>query len=92
MSAKLVPATDKLVVRRSDPVAKSKGGILLPEQAREKPRKGEVLAVGPASKERPFTIKPGALVLFSAYSGTEVDIDDEKLLVLNHEDILGTVE
>lgn len=90
---KIKPLGNRVVVRRSK-APTSKGGILLPDSAQEKPKEGEVLAAGPGKMSEsgqlePIAIKIGDRVLFGAYSGTEVKQNDEDYLILSEEDILG---
>ncbi len=93
MKTKIKPLGNRIVVRRTQ-AGTSKGGILLPDTAKEKPREGEVLAVGPGKRNddgviEPMTLKVGQKVLFSSYGGTEIKSDDEELLVLAEDDVLG---
>jgi chaperonin GroES len=93
MMKKLKPLSNRLVVRRSK-AQTSKGGILLPDSAQEKPREGEVLAVGPGKRNEdgelePLNIKVNDRVLFGAYAGTEFKQDDEEYLILSEDDVLG---
>lgn len=90
---KLKPLGSRVVVKRRQ-AQTSKGGILLPETAKEKPKEGEVIAVGPGKTNdngqcEPLNIKIGDLVLFGSYAGTEVRHDDEEYLILSEDDILG---
>lgn len=90
---KIKPLGNRVVVRRSK-AQRSKGGILLPDSAQERPREGEVLAAGPGKMNEggqlePISIKVGDHVLFSSYSGTEFKQDEEEYLILSEEDILG---
>lgn len=95
--AKIQPLGKRLLVRRSK-AKTSKGGILLPDSAQEKPKEGEVLAVGPGQQQEDgqietVSIQPGQKVLFSSYAGTEVKQEsEEELLILNEDDILGILE
>jgi len=94
---KLRPLHDRVVVRRTEEERKSPGGIVIPDTATEKPSKGEVIAVGKGKllengEIRPLDLKKGDKVLFGKYSGTEVKIGDEELLVMREEDIMGVVE
>ncbi|MBN2240020.1 MAG: co-chaperone GroES, partial [Dehalococcoidales bacterium] len=95
MAAKLEPLADRMVVK---PIAKeeiTKGGIVLPDTAKEKPQEGEVLAVGPGKISEytgapiPMSIKVGDVVLYSKYGGTEVKVEDEELIILRESDILA---
>lgn len=93
---KVVPLGDKLVVKRLDSAEKTTGGILLPDAARDKPQQGRVLSVGdgrllPDGTRAALEVNEGDRVVFSNYSGAEVTIDDEKLLILNSEDVLAIV-
>jgi len=94
---KLRPLHDRVVVRRSEEERTSAGGILIPDSAAEKPIQGEVVAAGNGKilsngDVRPLDVKVGDRVLFGKYSGTEVKVSDEKLLVMREDDIMGVVE
>src|SRR6266851_3739862 len=94
---KFRPLGDRVVVRRVKEEQKSAGGIIIPETAQEKPQEGEIIAVGPAAldehgKRVPPEVEPGDLVLFGKWSGTEVKIDGEELLIMKGSDIMGIVE
>ncbi|MCH8846796.1 MAG: co-chaperone GroES [Proteobacteria bacterium] len=91
------PLQDRVIVKRMEEETTSSGGIVLPDSATEKPIRGEVLAVGPgktldSGEKRPLEVKVGDTVLFGKYSGTEVKLDDEELLVMREEDIMGVIE
>jgi chaperonin GroES len=91
------PLHDRVLVRRIDAEEKSAGGIIIPDTAREKPQQGEVLAVGAGTRDEagkltPLDVRPGDRVLFGKWSGTEVKIDGEDLLIMKESDILGLVE
>jgi chaperonin GroES len=91
------PLQDRVVIRRMEEERTSAGGIVLPDSATEKPVQGEVVAVGngkilDSGDARPLDVKVGDRVLFGKYSGTEVKIGDEELLVMREEDIMGVVE
>ena len=91
------PLHDRVVVRRIDAEEKSKGGIIIPDTAKEKPQEGEVIAVGPGARDesgkvQPLDVKAGDHVLFGKWSGTEVRIDGEDLLIMKESDIMGIVE
>jgi len=93
---KVVPLGDKLVVKRMDSAERTAGGILLPDAARDKPQQGRVLSVGdgkllPDGTRAALEVNEGDRVVFSNYSGAEVSIDDEKLLILNSADVLAIV-
>ncbi len=94
---KLRPLHDRVIVKRLEAETKSAGGIVIPDSATEKPIKGEVLAAGNGKiqedgKVRPMAVKVGDTVLFGKYSGTEVTLDGEELLVMREEDIVAVVE
>ncbi|AZO81899.1 MULTISPECIES: co-chaperone GroES [unclassified Bosea (in: a-proteobacteria)] len=91
------PLHDRVVVKRIDAEAKSKGGIIIPDTAKEKPQEGEIVAVGPGGRDEhgtlvPLDVKVGDRVLFGKWSGTEVKIDGEDLLIMKESDIMGVVE
>ena len=88
---------DRVVVRRIDAEEKTKGGIIIPDTAKEKPQEGEVIAVGPGARDEngkvvALDVKAGDRVLFGKWSGTEVRIDGEDLLIMKESDIMGVVE
>ncbi len=91
------PLHDRVVVRRIDAEEKTKGGIIIPDTAKEKPQEGEVIAVGPGARDetgkiQPLDVKAGDRVLFGKWSGTEVRIDGEDLLIMKESDIMGVIE
>ena len=91
------PLHDRVVVRRVEAEEKTAGGIIIPDTAKEKPQQGEVLAVGPGARDengkvQPLDVKPGDRVLFGKWSGTEVRIDGEDLLIMKESDIMGVLE
>jgi chaperonin GroES len=90
------PLHDRVVVKRLDSEEKTKGGIIIPDTAKEKPQEGEVVAVGPGARDEagklvPLDVKAGDRVLFGKWSGTEVKIDGQDLLIMKESDILGVV-
>ena len=94
---KIRPLSDRIVVKRTQEEEKTKGGIIIPDSAKEKPVEGEVIAVGNGKvledgTVRKLDVKPGDRVLFGKYSGSEVKIDGEDTLILREEDILGVIE
>jgi chaperonin GroES len=94
---KFRPLHDRVVIRRAEGDIKSKGGIIIPDTAKEKPQEGEVIAAGPGSRDEsgklmPLDVKAGDVVLFGKWSGTEVKIDGEDLLIMKETDIMGIVE
>jgi chaperonin GroES len=93
---KFRPLHDRVLLRRLEGDAKTTGGIIIPETAKEKPAQGEVLTVGTGTRDEngkliPLDVKSGDLVLFSKWSGTEVTIDGEELLVVKESDIMGVI-
>ena len=94
---KVRPLHDRIIVKRIEEDQKSKGGIIIPDTAKEKPQEGEVVAVGPGrmtedGKRIAMDVKVGDRVLYAKYSGTEVKVDGKKLLILRESDILAIVE
>ena len=94
---KFRPLHDRVVVKRIEQEEKTKGGIIIPDTAKEKPQEGEVIAVGPGGRNEkgeivPLDVKAGDRVLFGKWSGTEVKIDGEELLIMKESDLLGVVE
>jgi len=94
---KFRPLHDRIVVKRIDAEAKSAGGIIIPDTAQEKPSQGEAIAVGPGGRDEagkliPIDIKVGDRVLFGKWSGTEVKIDGQDLLIMKESDIMGVIE
>ena len=91
------PLHDRVVVRRIEAEEKTKGGIIIPDNAKEKPQEGEIVAVGPGARDEsgkvnPPDVKVGDRVLFGKWSGTEVRIDGQDLLIMKESDIMGVVE
>ena len=91
------PLHDRVVVRRIEAEEKTSGGIIIPDTAKEKPQEGEVVAVGPGTRAEdgtviPLDVKSGDRILFGKWSGTEVRIDGEELLIMKEGDILGVIE
>ena len=91
------PLGDRVVVRRVEEEAKTKGGIIIPDTAKEKPQEGEVVAVGPGARDEdgkriPMDVKAGDRILFGKWSGTEVKIDGEDLIIMKESDVLGIVD
>ena len=91
------PLHDRVVVRRIEAEEKTSGGIIIPDTAKEKPQEGEVVAVGPSARDDngklvELSVKAGDRVLFGKWSGTEVKIDGEDLLIMKESDILGVIE
>ena len=97
MATKIRPLQDRIIVKRVQEEEKTKGGIIIPDTAKEKPIEGKVIAAGNGKvledgKVRPLDIKAGDRVLFSKYAGTEIKIDGEEHLIMREEDILGVIE
>jgi len=94
---KIRPLQDRVIVKRVEEEEKTKGGIIIPETAKEKPLEGKVIAVGNGrvledGSVRPLDVKEGNRVLFSKYAGTEIKVQGEELLILREDDILGVIE
>ncbi|MFH1550812.1 MAG: co-chaperone GroES [Planctomycetota bacterium] len=95
--AKLKPLNEKIIVKRLKAENKTRGGIVLPDTAKEKPKEGKVMAVGAGrlledGKRRPLQVKKGDRVLFTSYAGTDVKIDGEEMLIMSEEDVLAVIE
>ena len=93
---KFRPLHDRVVVKRVEAEEKSKGGIIIPDTAKEKPQQGEVVAVGPGSRDEsgklvPMDLRAGDRVLFGKWSGTEVKLDGDELLIMKESDIMGVI-
>ena len=91
------PLHERVVVRRIDAEEKTKGGIIIPDTAKEKPQEGEVIAVGPGARDEngkinPLDVKAGDRVLFGKWSGTEVRVDGQDLLIMKESDLMGVIE
>ena len=94
---KIRPLQDRVIVKRVEEEAKSKGGIIIPDAAKEKPQEGKVVAVGKGKvnddgKITPLDVKVNDLVLFGKYSGSEINMDGEEHVIMREEDILGIIE
>jgi chaperonin GroES len=94
---KFRPLHDRVVIRRIEGEDKTKGGIIIPDIVKEKPQEGEVIAVGPGARDEsgklvPLELKAGDRVLFGKWSGTEVKIDGEDLLIMKESDVMGVIE
>ena len=92
--AKLTPLHDRILIRRVEEAETSRGGIIIPDSAKDKPQEGEVISVGKGKvnedgKVRPLDVKEGDRVLFGKYSGTEIKIDNEELIIMREEEVLG---
>jgi chaperonin GroES len=95
---KIKPLNDRLVVKRLEEEEQVRGGIIIPDTAKEKPQKGEVISVGPGklsddgTKRVPLVVKKGDIILFGKYSGTEIKSLDEEILILREDDVLAIIE
>ena len=94
---KIRPLQDRIIVKRVEEEEKTKGGIIIPDSAKEKPIEGKVIAAGNGKvledgKVRPLDIKAGDRVLFSKYAGTEIKLDGDEVLIMREEDVLGVIE
>jgi len=96
MSTKIRPLHDRVIVKRIEEEEKSKGGIIIPDTAKEKPQEGRVISVGPGKHEDgkviPLDVKAGDKILFGKYSGAEIKLNGEEHLILREDDILGIIE
>jgi chaperonin GroES len=95
--AKLRPLGDKILVKRVEAESKTKSGIVLPDSAKEKPKRGKIVAVGDGKRlengeKAPFTVKKGDEVIFTSYAGTEIKLDGEELMIMSEDDVLAVVE
>lgn len=91
------PLHDRILVRRIDAEEKTAGGLIIPDSAKEKPQEGEVLAVGSGARSEngtltPLDVKPGDRILFGKWSGTEIRLDGEDLLIMKESDVMGVIE
>ena len=94
---KFRPLHDRVLVRRVEAEEKTKGGIIIPDTAKEKPQEGEVIAVGPGARDEsgkliPIDLKAGDRILFGKWSGTEIKIEGEDLLIMKESDVMGVVD
>ncbi len=97
MSVNVRPLHDRILIKRVEDQESVKGGIIIPDTAKEKPQEGEVIAVGNGSKKKdgtviPLDVKAGDRILFGKYSGTDITIEDDEYLILREEDVLAIVE
>jgi len=93
---KLKPLGDRVLVKAIEKTEERKGGIIIPDTAKEKPQEGEVIAIGPGKRDEsgkiiPMDLKVGDRILYGKYSGTEVKLEDEEYLIMNQDDVLGTL-
>ena len=97
MATKLTPLNDRVIVRRFDAETTTKSGIVLPDAAKEKPTKGKIVSAGPGKlddngKRSPMSVREGDTVVYGKWSGTDVEVDGEKLVILKESDLLGVME
>ena len=88
---KVTPLHDRVIVKPAKAEEKSAGGIIIPDTAKEKPQRGTVLAAGPGKKDEPVTVKVGDTVLYGKYSGTEIQLNGDDLLIMRESDILAII-
>lgn len=91
MSVNVKPLHDRVIVKPAEKAEKTASGIIIPDTAQEKPQKGEVVAVGNGTKDFPMTVKVGDTILFGKYSGTEIEIEEEKYLLMKETDIFAII-
>ncbi len=96
MSTKLTPLHDRILVRRVEEAETTRGGLIIPDSAKDKPQEGEVISVGKGKvneegKVRPLDVKEGDRILFGKYSGTEIKLDGEDFLIMREEEVLGII-
>jgi chaperonin GroES len=94
---KVKPLQDRILIKRIEEEERTKGGIIIPDAAKEKPQEGKVVAIGDgktleSGQKAPLTVKPGDKILFGKYSGTEIKVDGEEHLILREDDVLAIVE
>ena len=96
MAVNLTPLHDRVIVKRIEEKETVKGGIIIPDSAKEKPMEGEVIAVGSGKREKgeliPLDVKPGDRVLFGKYGGTEIKLDGEEYLIMREDEVLAVIE
>jgi chaperonin GroES len=88
---KVKPLADRVLVKPADAEEKTAGGIIIPDSAKEKPLKGEVIAVGNGTKDEEMLLKEGDQVLYGKYAGTEIELDDKKYLIMRQSDVLAII-
>ena len=88
----LKPLQDRVIIKRLESENKTAGGIIIPDSAKEKPMKGEIVAVGPGKAKAPMTVKTGDVVLFAKYAGNELKVDTDELIIMREEEILAIIE
>jgi chaperonin GroES len=88
---KVKPLADRVLIQAADAEGKTAGGIIIPDSAKEKPLKGEVIAVGQGTKDEEMILKEGDKVLYGKYAGTEIELDDKKYLIMRQSDVLAII-
>ncbi|HPD64429.1 MAG TPA: co-chaperone GroES [Bacteroidia bacterium] len=91
MAVNIKPLADRVLIEPAQAEQTTKSGIIIPDTAKEKPQKGTVIAVGPGTKDEPTTVKPGDVVLYGKYAGTEIKIDGNDYLIMRESDILAII-
>ncbi|HHT53127.1 MAG TPA: co-chaperone GroES [Bacteroidales bacterium] len=92
MELNIKPLADRVIIAPAEAEQKTAGGIIIPDTAKEKPQKGEVVAVGPGKKDEPMTLKVGNKVLYGKYAGTELNVDGENYLIMRESDVLAILK
>ena len=92
MKLNIKPLADRVIIAPAEAEQKTAGGIIIPDTAKEKPQKGEVIAVGPGKKDEPMTLKVGNKVLYGKYAGTELNVDGENYLIMRESDVLAILK
>jgi len=91
MSVNIKPLADRVLVKPAEAETKTKGGIIIPDTVKEKPQRGEIIAIGNGKKDEPLTVKVGDVVLYGKYAGTEVTVEGENYLIMRESDIFAIV-
>lgn len=91
MKLKVKPLADRVLVKPAEAEVKTKSGLIIPDTAKEKPQKGEIVAAGPGKKDEPMTVKVGDTVLYGKYSGTEINIEGDDYLIMKESDIFAII-
>ena len=91
MNVSFKPIADRVLVKPAAAEETTKGGIIIPDTAKEKPQRGTVIAVGAGKKDEPMTVKPGDTVLYGKYAGTEINLEGDEYLIMRESDILGSL-
>ena len=91
MELNIKPLADRVIVKAAQAEVKTAGGIIIPDTAKEKPQRGTVVAVGPGKKDEPMTVKPGDVVLYGKYAGTEINLDGKDYMIMRESDIVAII-